>query len=819
MMFSFSAFVALAACMRGLISSRAPPAMPAVSVPSSRSLSRGLLALAVSLLAPPLVVLMHQGDGVGLHASQGVHVMHAEASHTIPQPFLPHARSPLAPCVLSGCLRAQWAPSGGTPLEANLSSCVLSLLAYTPSYTPSYPSHSLLLHLPDMGFDSFTSDELLVMSPSGSTLLEGNLSSCVLSPLAHTLSYTPSYSSHSLLLHPPDTGFDSFVTSDEPLVLSPTIAEFPLIQSFGRLSPNRSWTRTSTTSNLTCYKNHYMIDWAMLVDYEYVWARWFPAVLTPIPVSRYGPKCSRSLGAILASFAIPFISVYHTIHSTFKMSYRMDMSDRLFTAFVAFIIITVNTLCLLHSSWQEHDVVSTSFTLTFAFISMQLVLSILFGVDHTIHFPLFLFGGAPRMFDGAPIGLPRFAFWLFILSRLPLGESVCIHCAGNDPNCTGDASTCVLALALVANTAVVAGTAGAAMAISMGEEGKHILPLSWLQILKPAVLNTLQSLARRTPTGTPLDIPSLTIKELSAAISSGRISVEDGRFEFIRRMSEDGVDAASLNKMEKICAALPSRSDGGRVSTPLSRLQNSGALAFVFALSSQIVHRLSNASKASLSLTDSSASSLSASTVSMEVKRPHSSEVFSHMLVVWQSILGATGLANSVVLGPFLVDVVYDVISLKGWKVAFEHFLLYIQKIDSGCGWQLATATSLGSHDTFLHKAMRAAGVTDDFTKTPLLQPPTPLGKTTPGQTPPGQTPGLQQQISWNGKFNTEASARPCAAHNLGQQHNRLNKDGSCPFNHICDQFVSDKGPGGQCRGSHSRSSCDNPAKTPSKVN
>jgi hypothetical protein len=114
---------------------------------------------------------------------------------------------------------------------------------------------------------------------------------------------------------------------------------------------------------------------------------------------------------------------------------------------------------------------------------------------------------------------------------------------------------------------------------------------------------------------------------------------------------------------------------------------------------------------------------------------------------------------------------------------------------------------------------MRAAGVTDDFTKTPLLQPPTPLGKTTPGQTPPGQTPGLQQQISWNGKFNTEASARPCAAHNLGQQHNRLNKDGSCPFNHICDQFVSDKGPGGQCRGSHSRSSCDNPAKTPSKVN
>ena len=267
--------------------------------------------------------------------------------------------------------------------------------------------------------------------------------------------------------------------------------------------------------------------------------------------------------------------------------------------------------------------------------------------------------------------------------------------------------------------------------------------------------------------------------------------------------------------MEKICAALPSRADGARTSTPLSRLQNSGALSFVFALSSQIVHRQSGSSRASLSLVDSGASTLSASAVSVEVKRPQSSEAFSHMLVVWQSILGATGLANSVTLGPFLVDVVYDVIPLKGWKVALEHFLLYIQKIDSGCGWQIATATSLGSNDTFLHKAVRAAGGPDD-PKPPLPQP-FPPGK--PGSGPQTSQVGGQQQLAWNGKFNSDASARPCAAHNLGQTHNRLNKDGSCPFNHVCDQWVSDQGSGGQCKGAHPRSACDNPAKSQSKVN
>ena len=271
--------------------------------------------------------------------------------------------------------------------------------------------------------------------------------------------------------------------------------------------------------------------------------------------------------------------------------------------------------------------------------------------------------------------------------------------------------------------------------------------------------------------------------------------------DFLRRMSDDAVSEADLLKMKTICEVLPQRSDDARFMSSLSKLSNSGALQFVFALASQIVHKLSNSSKVSLAIGDASSSSSSA-LVSIELKRPTSSESFSYTLTVWQTLLCATGLANVVVTGPFVAEVVHDIIPSRGWKVALEHFLLYIQKIDSGVGWQLATATSLGSHDTFLHNAMRAAGE---------------VGKSDDAFVPPlkkGEPfkPGATKPV-WNGKFNSDSSARPCAAFNLGQDHKNLKSDGSCPFNHICDQWVSDKGKGGQCKASHSRQSCTNAAK------
>ena len=401
----------------------------------------------------------------------------------------------------------------------------------------------------------------------------------------------------------------------------------------------------------------------------------------------------------------------------------------------------------------------------------------------------------------------RLLFWVLIFARVQEGLSVCLSCSGNDPNCPGD-NTCALAKALVANVAVMAGTAGAAQALSMGENGKHILPLPWLQFLKPSILQTLVRLAQQKPAGTPVDLPSLLIKELTAAISGGSVSVQDGRLEFLRRMSEDGVTSEDLQRMKTICEVLPQRADDARFISPLSKLSSSGALQFVYALATQIVRSLSSTSKVSLSMGDSS-NNASSSQVSVELKRPLSIEAFVYSLTVWQTLLSATGLANMVVTGPFVCEVVHDVILSRGWKVALEHFLIYLQKIDSGVGWQLATATSLGSHDTFMHKALCAAG---EFGKGPPQVPISPKSVESKEA-----VKGGEGNIIWNGKFNDDPSARPCAAFNLGQDHKNLKSDGSCPFNHICDQWVSDKGKGGQCKLKHSRASCTNSAKAASK--
>ena len=56
-----------------------------------------------------------------------------------------------------------------------------------------------------------------------------------------------------------------------------------------------------------------------------------------------------------------------------------------------------------------------------------------------------------------------------------------------------------------------------------------------------------------------------------------------------------------------------------------------------------------------------------------------------------------------------------------------------------------------------------------------------------------------------------KSSSKGCVSWNLGKPHQAKHVDdsGMCRFRHACDQFVSDKGPGGQCLGSHKRKDCD----------
>ena len=62
--------------------------------------------------------------------------------------------------------------------------------------------------------------------------------------------------------------------------------------------------------------------------------------------------------------------------------------------------------------------------------------------------------------------------------------------------------------------------------------------------------------------------------------------------------------------------------------------------------------------------------------------------------------------------------------------------------------------------------------------------------------------------------FNANAKLG-CAAWNKDLPHEAKHvHNGRCKFLHKCDQWVTDKGPKGQCHGNHKRSDCDyDPAK------
>ena len=68
---------------------------------------------------------------------------------------------------------------------------------------------------------------------------------------------------------------------------------------------------------------------------------------------------------------------------------------------------------------------------------------------------------------------------------------------------------------------------------------------------------------------------------------------------------------------------------------------------------------------------------------------------------------------------------------------------------------------------------------------------------------------GDKQGIKPNGKFDTDTK-QCCVDFNMGRPCKKLKPDGTCRFNHRCNQFVSDKGPKGVCFGTHARcNGCD----------
>lgn len=165
-------------------------------------------------------------------------------------------------------------------------------------------------------------------------------------------------------------------------------------------------------------------------------------------------------------------------------------------------------------------------------------------------------------------------------------------------------------------------------------------------------------------------------------------------------------------------------------------------------------------------------------------------------------------MASVLVAGNFLREVVMDtLLKLKRpWQVAHELFLLYLEKIETtpGDAFTLSNVVfAAGGQDTLLIHAEARAKMY--FNTKGIFR---------PGESKEENSDSKGKAKPWNGQYNRDPSAKVCLTYNMGDKPHPpacLNNKGACKFAHVCDHWVTDKGPKGMCRSpSHIRSNCDN---------
>ena len=160
------------------------------------------------------------------------------------------------------------------------------------------------------------------------------------------------------------------------------------------------------------------------------------------------------------------------------------------------------------------------------------------------------------------------------------------------------------------------------------------------------------------------------------------------------------------------------------------------------------------------------------------------------MLFIFSRVVVALGF-SFFLLHDFLTKVVYNTMTTirEDFRLAHELMLVYFREIETSVGGalHLGNVYDRGSADMLMAEAR--ANVLTFFR--------------------PGGGNLQGEQPKWNGKF-TSSTKKMCVAFNFKKEHSRdsLLQDGTCKFNHICMQWVTDKGPRGVCGGDHCKVEC-----------
>ena len=306
------------------------------------------------------------------------------------------------------------------------------------------------------------------------------------------------------------------------------------------------------------------------------------------------------------------------------------------------------------------------------------------------------------------------------------------------------------------------------------------------------------------------DIVNATVTEMMGAAQSGVIDGATAVGELGRRVpNADNADDRGM--LRDSIVALKAMIDTGSVFK--SRQISNGNLLKAWALAVKRATSigaplLSTAELSSLELADGTAEVLGASKAILQIKRAQTERIFDAALYIWSTLVHTLGIMQLEISSHFIFEVAYAtrVKYNEDFWTTQEYLIDCLDLVDRG----VCKASSVANHDRnlALDKARRLGQAFSDA-----------AGKK--GDPSGGPVDGGGK--TWNGKCQPVSSkANFCQAFNRNKAHDNpkhLTSDGTCRFRHLCNHWVTDKGPSGRCLAAdHGWWSCNNPNKCPAAL-
>ena len=380
-----------------------------------------------------------------------------------------------------------------------------------------------------------------------------------------------------------------------------------------------------------------------------------------------------------------------------------------------------------------------------------------------------------------PVGIKVLAI---AMSNFYTVDAVCPHCKDTILPAGHLAAACPLVVELTKN-AEIFEKKKLGSSPTVAHSMTHELAM---QFTRP-VVDAIVGLACAPVQGVQIDFTDPMYNAASAVVKAavyGHCSFAEASAILAERLDA----AANIEAIEKIRGAMDSLKTAGETAVHSA----TGTFLFVWAKVSNVISK-----RADFTYKLEAAAKSKSAVHSVTLVRPETEAEFYEMTHLFIMTVIALGLASATIVIKFIDDVVFGTVRMREpFTVAHELVICYFREMDFDPArlLHMGNVFRRGGQDTLLSEARRNAAA---FFRVGG-------GNLQPKGNNDDKLGNIKtvKTIKPNGKSD-ESSKKPCPDFNGGRPCKHLKPDGTCTLAHKCNQFVSDKGPGGYCMGPHAR--------------